>query len=96
MKRRLIPWVCTAVAAMALASGAGTPLLAAAPPLVGAPHAVPARPITMRSTQIAPNQHRITLPLSTQARIGASITFAVTGVQGAVAKDVSSLTGYDQ
>lgn len=45
------------------------------------------------STQVEPSRYRLSLPLSSTARSGATIDFAVTAVSGAATKDLPPLTG---
>lgn len=45
------------------------------------------------SAQVEPSRYRLSLPLSSTARSGATIDFAVTAVSGAATKDLPPLTG---
>ena len=49
--------------------------------------------LVLVSEQVADNRYRLSLPLSSTARTGATIDFAVTAVTGAATKDLPPLTG---
>jgi hypothetical protein len=49
--------------------------------------------LVITSQEVAPGRYRLSLPLSTTARAGATVDLAVTAVSGAATKDLPPLTG---
>jgi hypothetical protein len=57
------------------------------------PKSGPLTGVNLLSEQVAPNRYRISLPLSVNARTGATLELAVTAVSGAKSAELPPLTG---